>query len=58
MSGFGSVVIVAQDALVPLVVRYFPELPVCDGKASTVAQDATVPLLVKYLPALPVKLGI
>ena len=58
MSVNGSVVMVAQEAAVPLVVKYFPEFPVCEGKASTVAHEATVPLLVKYLPELPVRLGI
>jgi len=37
--GVGSVVIVAQLAAEPLVVKYFPELPVCDGKASTVVHS-------------------
>lgn len=45
---------VAQEAVVPLVVRYLPELPVWLGKASTVAQLTLVPSVVKYLPALPV----
>jgi hypothetical protein len=57
MSVKGSVTIVAQAADVPLVVKYLPALPVCDGKASTVAHDAAVPLLVKYFPALPVSEG-
>ena len=54
MSAVGSVVTVAQDAEVPSVVKYFPELLVCDGRASTVPQDETVPLVVRYLPELPV----
>lgn len=59
MSGIGSVVIVPQVAEVPLVVKYLPPLPVCDGKASTVAHDAAIPLVVvKYLPAFPVSEGI
>jgi len=58
MSVNGSVTMVAQEAAVPLVVRYFPELPVCEGKASTVAQEVIVPLLVRYFPELPVRLGI
>ena len=41
---------VAHEAVVPFVVKYFPEFPVCDGRASTVAHDATLPLVVKYLP--------
>ena len=56
--GVGSVVIVAQEADVPLVVKYFPEFPVCEGKASTVAHDAALPLVVKYLPELLVCDGI
>ena len=39
------------------MVKYFPELLVCDGSASTVPQDEVVPLVVKYLPELPVWLG-
>lgn len=55
--GVGSVTIDAHAAAVPFVVKYFPELPVCDGKASTAPQDDVVPLVVKYLPELPVWLG-
>ena len=55
MSGIGSVVIVPQVAEVPLVVKYLPPLPVCEGKASTVAHEAAIPLVVvKYFPELPV----
>jgi hypothetical protein len=49
--GFGSVVMVSHEAVVPSVVRYFPELFVCEGRASTVAQDVIVPSVVRYLPA-------
>ena len=45
---------VSQDAVVPFVVRYLPELPVCEGSASTAAHDVAVPLVVKNLPELPV----
>jgi len=45
---------VAQLAAVPLVVRYFPLLLACEGRASTVPQDVAVPSVVKYLPLLPV----
>ncbi len=59
MSGIGSVVIVPQVAEVPLVVKYFPPLPDCEGKASTVAHEAAIPfVVVKYLPSLPVMDGI
>jgi hypothetical protein len=51
---FASVSKVPQDAAVPFVVKYFPELPVCEGSASTVAHDVAVPLVVKNLPELPV----
>ena len=54
MSAVGSVVTVAQEAAVPSVVKYFPELPVCDGSASTAPQDEAVPLVVKYFPEFPV----
>jgi hypothetical protein len=36
------------------VVKYFPEFPVCDGRASTAPQDEAVPLVVRYLPEFPV----
>jgi hypothetical protein len=39
ISGTGSVVTVAQEAAVPLVVKYFPALLVCDGKALTVVHS-------------------
>jgi hypothetical protein len=55
--GVGSVTIDAHAAAVPLVVKYFPEFPVCDGSASTAPQDEVVPSVVKYLPELPVWLG-
>lgn len=51
--GVGSVTIDAHAAAVPFVVKYFPELPVCDGKASTAPQDDVVPSVVRYLPELP-----
>lgn len=55
MSGIGSVVIVPQDAEVPLVVKYLPPLPVCEGRASTTPQEVPdVPSVVRYLPPLPV----
>lgn len=57
MSAVGSVVTVAQEAEVPSVVKYFPELPVCEGRAFTVPQDEVVPSVVRYLPELPVWLG-
>jgi hypothetical protein len=56
--GVGSVVIVAHEAAVPFVVRYLPELLVCDGKASTVPQEAALPLVVRYLPELLACAGI
>lgn len=43
---------VAHEAVVPLVVRYFPELPVWDGRASTVAHEVLVPFVVRNLPLL------
>ena len=55
--GVGSVVIAAQLAVVPSVVKYSPALPVWLGRASTAPQDETVPLVVRYLPVLPVWLG-
>lgn len=54
IEGVGSVTIVDQEAVLPFVVKYFPELPVWLGSASTVAHDAAVPLVVRYLPELPV----
>ena len=42
--------IVAHEADVPFVVKYFPELLVCDGKASIVAHEAIDPSVVKYFP--------
>ena len=55
ISGIGSVVIVPQVAEVPLVVKYFPPLPLCEGKASTTPQEVPeVPSVVRYLPPLPV----
>ena len=57
MDGVGSVTMAAQEAALPLVVRYLPELPVCEGRASTTPQDEVVPSVVKYLPALLVWLG-
>ena len=54
MLGVGSVTIVDQVAVEPLVVKYFPEFPVCDGKASTAPQDEVVPSVVRNLPELPV----
>lgn len=41
----------------PLVVKSLPELPDCDGNASTAAHDAVVPLVVKYLPLFPAWVG-
>jgi hypothetical protein len=40
--GVGSVVIVAQLAAEPFVVKYLPELPVCEGSASIAAQARPV----------------
>ena len=57
IDGVGSVTIVAHVADVPLVVKYLPELPDCEGNASTVAQDAAEPLEVRYLPLAPDWLG-
>lgn len=54
MLGVGSVTMSDQEAVVPFVVRYLPELPVCEGNASTTPQDDTVPLVVRYLPVFPV----
>lgn len=48
--GVGSVTIDAHAAAVPLVVKYFPEFPLCDGSASTTPQEVAEPLVVKYLP--------
>ena len=45
---------VDQEAAVPLVVKYFPALLVCDGKASTTPQEAAEPSVVKYFPVFPV----
>jgi hypothetical protein len=45
---------VAQEAAVPLVVKYLPVLPVCEGRASTVPQEVAVPFVVRNLPLLPV----
>jgi hypothetical protein len=57
-SGIGSVVILPQLAEVPLVVKYLPPLPDCEGSASTVAHDAATPLVVvKNFPAFPVSEG-
>jgi len=39
ISGIGSVVTVAQAADVPLVVKYLPALPVCEGKAFSVVHS-------------------
>lgn len=50
IDGVGSVTIDAHVADEPLVVKYLPELPDCEGSASTVAQDAAEPLVVKYFP--------
>ena len=47
---------VAHDALVPLVVKYLPELPVCEGRASTVDQAsplAVVESALRYCPLVP-----
>jgi len=57
MSVSGSVTILAQDAVEPLVVKYLPLLPVWEGSASTVPQDAAEPLVVKYLPLFLVCAG-
>ena len=57
MLGVGSVTIVDQVAVEPLVVKYFPAFPVCDGKASTAPQEEVVPSVVRNLPELPVWLG-
>ena len=57
MDGVGSVTMADQDAAEPLVVKYLPELPVCEGKAFTAPQDDVLPSVVKYLPELPVWLG-
>jgi hypothetical protein len=54
IEGVGSVTIAAHEAAVPFVVRYFPELPVCDGSEFTVDQEDVLPSVVKYLPELPV----
>jgi hypothetical protein len=51
--GVGSVVIVAQEAVEPSVVKYLPEFPVCEGSASTTPQEEVVPSVVKYLPVCP-----
>lgn len=37
ISGNGSVVIVPHVAEVPLVVKYFPPFPVCDGRLTGAA---------------------
>jgi hypothetical protein len=50
--GVGSVVMAPQLADEPSVVRYLPELLVCEGKAFTVPQEAALPLVVRYLPEL------
>ena len=57
MDGVGSVTMAAQEAALPLVVRYLPELPVCEGRAFTAPQDEVVPSVVRYLPELLVWLG-
>ena len=41
MSVNGSVVMVAHDAVDPLVVKYFPELPVWDGRLTGAAAQVT-----------------
>lgn len=53
-----SVFKAVHEAVVPLVVRYSPALPVWSGKASTAAHEVTVPLVVRYLPELPVCEGV
>jgi hypothetical protein len=50
----GFTLTVAQEAVEPSVVKYLPELPVCEGKASTSAQLTLEPSVVRNLPALPV----
>jgi len=47
----------AHEAVVPFVVKYFPEFPVWLGKASTAAQEALEPSVVRYLPLWLVWLG-
>lgn len=47
---------VAHDALVPLVVKYLPELPVWEGRASTVDQASPLAVLesaLRYCPLVP-----
>jgi hypothetical protein len=53
MSAVGSVVTVSHEAAVPLVVKYLPAFPVCEGSASTTPQDEAVPFVVRYLPDCP-----
>jgi hypothetical protein len=49
--GIGSVETAAHEAVVPLVVRYLPELPVCEGKLTGAAcHVAVVPVEVKMYP--------
>jgi hypothetical protein len=58
MSALGSVTIAAHDAVVPLVVRYFPELPVCDGRLTGAAAHCkprvAVDAAVSKYPSVPI----
>lgn len=52
----GSVTILAHDAVEPFVVKYLPELPVCEGRASTVDQASPLAVLesaLRYCPLVP-----
>jgi len=51
--GVGSVTIAAHEAVVPFVVKYFPEFPVWEGRASTVPHCTPVPVDFRYCPLVP-----
>ena len=57
MSVSGSVVMVAHDAVEPSVVRYFPPLPVCEGRLTGAAAHWTpyvaVDAAVRMNPSVP-----
>jgi hypothetical protein len=58
MSALGSVTIAAHDAVVPLVVKYLPLLPVCDGRLTGAAAHCkprvAVDAAVSKYPSVPI----